>query len=231
MVRRWLIEAASDLLFELGGALGALLLKALMLSVRWRRAGLAADQSFINEDRAKLFAFWHGRQLMMPQLQSWLQRGRSPRAVYTMISAHRDGRLVARAVKYLKVDSVYGSSTRGGVGAAQRLIEEIQRGMHGAITPDGPRGPAQKVKAGVVKIAQKTGAPIIPVAWSARRRWEFKSWDRMILPKPFARGILAVGDPILVPAGLSPEDCRRCLQEVEEGINRVTRICDEYADS
>lgn len=110
-----------------------------------------------------IIAFWHRHLLLM--LHS---RYRRPIAV--LISQSKDGEAIARVFDYYDVESVRGSSTRGGSAALREMIRVAREGKNIAFTPDGPKGPAQVVKPGVVSAAQATGLPIIPIAFAAKKK-------------------------------------------------------------
>ncbi|MEX2109949.1 MAG: lysophospholipid acyltransferase family protein [Gemmatimonadaceae bacterium] len=146
----------------------------------------AARQPFI-------FSLWHGH--LLPLL--WLHKGEG---VSILISEHRDGELIARTAQWLGYGLIRGSTTRGAERALLSLVRELEAGREVAITPDGPRGPARKFAPGALIAAQRSGAPILPVAASADRAWRLGSWDRFVIPKPFARITVAYGDPTTVDA-------------------------------
>jgi lysophospholipid acyltransferase (LPLAT)-like uncharacterized protein len=131
-------------------------------------------------------------------------------------------------VRRFGIFSVAGSSSHGGLRAVSVLLAKLRQGSVIAMTPDGPRGPIYKVKSGVIKIAQRSGAPIYPVAIGAERKWVFGSWDRMILPKPFARTVIVMGEPYHVPSKLSEDEFNRCTVELEERLNQVTARADTF---
>jgi lysophospholipid acyltransferase (LPLAT)-like uncharacterized protein len=202
------------------GTLAAGLLGLLNSTFRWKRIGYAADHTFWADTGPKLVLFWHDTQLCMPAVYRLLKKDNpGMRRVFTLISAHADGRLIAWAVSLLGLDSVRGSSTRGGAEGALHLLEEAKKGSHVAITPDGPRGPRHKFKRGAVVLARRSRLPLVPVAVYPERRWEFGSWDRMFLPKPFARVVVNSTGPIMVPEDL-PDDqveafCDQMAQRLE----------------
>lgn len=142
--------------------------------------------------------------------------------MFALISEHGDGRIAAVAMRQLGISSVAGSSTRGGKEAAETLIKTIHDGNHVAITVDGPKGPIHKAKPGVVRIAQRTGAGILPAAAAAQSSWIFKSWDKMFLPKPFSRVTIRVGAPIFVPKELKEGEFEQHLALVESTLLRLT---------
>ena len=133
-----------------------------------------------------LFALWHGE--LLPLL--WHQRGRG---VAVVISEHRDGEIIARIAESLGYRTVRGSSSKGASRALLGLTRAIEGGADGAITPDGPRGPAHVFAPGAAVAAQRTGVPIVPIRASASRAWRLKSWDRFLVPKPFARVTVTMG--------------------------------------
>ncbi len=120
-----------------------------------------------------------------------------------LISEHRDGELVARAAQSLGYGLIRGSSTHGAERALISLVRELQSGHEVAITPDGPRGPSRTFAPGALIAAQRSDTFILPVAASADRAWRLRSWDRFMIPKPFAHVTVAYGTPTKVLATTS----------------------------
>jgi lysophospholipid acyltransferase (LPLAT)-like uncharacterized protein len=170
------------------GALGA-------LARTWRFRVLNAES--LRELRATrqplIFSLWHGH--LLPLL--WFHKREG---VSILISEHRDGEFIARTAQWLGYGLIRGSTTRGAERALLSLVRELEAGREVAITPDGPRGPARSFAPGALIAAQRSGAPILPVAASADRAWRLGSWDRFVIPKPFARITIAYGDPTTVDA-------------------------------
>ena len=140
-----------------------------------------------------IFAFWHGQ--LLPLL--YQHRGQG---VAILVSAHRDGELIARVAHRFGLRTVRGSTSRGGGRALLALVRELQQGGEVAVSPDGPRGPAERFAPGALVAAQRSGAHIVPVAAVADSAWRLKSWDRFMIPKPFARVTVAYGPPTRVLA-------------------------------
>src|SRR5437868_13713649 len=138
-----------------------------------------------------IYSLWHGH--LLPLL--WFHRNEG---VLVLISEHRDGELVARAAASLGFGLIRGSTTRGADRALISMARELQAGREVAITPDGPRGPANKFAPGALVAAPRSDAFIVPVAAIADRAWHLKSWDRFIIPTPFARITIASADPAKV---------------------------------
>ncbi|MDA8125768.1 MAG: lysophospholipid acyltransferase family protein [Deltaproteobacteria bacterium] len=112
-----------------------------------------------------------------------------------MISQSKDGDIIAEIAEKTGWHAVRGSSSRDGGRALKEMIEHLNHSGLAAHIVDGPRGPAGIVKAGVVSLARATGALVVPLYATADRAWYFKSWDRFMLPKPFARVTLRFGEP------------------------------------
>ena len=146
--------------------------------------------------RPFIFALWHGH--LLPLL--WHHRGQG---VLVLISEHRDGEVVARAAESLGYGLIRGSTTRGADRALISLVRELKSGHEVAITPDGPRGPAETFAPGALVAAQRSDSFILPVAASADRAWRLRSWDRFMIPKPFARVTVAYATPTKVSATTS----------------------------
>ncbi|MEO8909294.1 MAG: lysophospholipid acyltransferase family protein [Gemmatimonadaceae bacterium] len=140
-----------------------------------------------------IFSIWHGQLLV----GLWHHRHEG---VTVLISEHRDGEMVARAAQSLGYGLIRGSTTRGGGRALISLVRELRDGHEIAITPDGPRGPAGKFAPGALVAAQRSDVFILPVGVSASRSWRLRSWDRLMIPKPFARVTIAYGPPTKVDA-------------------------------
>jgi hypothetical protein len=139
-------------------------------------------------------AFWHERLPMMPML--WLKARQSPEGrsahnqVHVLVSQHRDGRFIGDVVSRFDLNVVLGSSSRGGAKGLRLLLNLLAGGDHIAITPDGPRGPRRVAAAGVAQLAALSGAPVLPCAAQTTRRWVAPTWDRMVVPLPFGRGVV-----------------------------------------
>ncbi len=140
-----------------------------------------------------IFAFWHAK--MLPLL--WQHRDEG---VAVLVSQHADGEIIARISEALGYRTVRGSTSRGGARALVEITRLLEQGIDVAFTPDGPRGPAHTIAPGVVYVAQRARMPIIPIAVSASRAWRLKTWDRFVIPKPFARVTIRYGDPHMVPS-------------------------------
>ena len=175
-------------------AAGVVLLRILAATWRFRVRHGEPLEMFMRQRTPFIFALPHGQ--LLPLL--WWHRGRG---ISVVISEHRDGELIAQVALRLGYRTVRGSTTRGAARALLGVIRELQDGHPVAFTPDGPRGPAGSFAPGTVVAAQRAGCPILPVAAGATRAWRLRSWDRFMIPKPFARVTVAYAEPSMVAAG------------------------------
>jgi lysophospholipid acyltransferase (LPLAT)-like uncharacterized protein len=157
-------------------------------------------------------AFWH-----YSFLYFFYYFRKAPAAV--MVSASKDGEYIARLAQLLGHVPVRGSSNRGGVKALREMIDLLQQGRNSAIVADGSQGPARRVQPGCILMASKSGKPIFPMAWAANRCLVFNSWDRTVVPLPFATLILHHGEPFYVPPALSSAQVEEYRVEMERRLN------------
>jgi len=183
---------------------------------RWRTIGI--EDALRHAYPPYIVAFWHGRILMMP----YLRPGNLPFRM--LISGHGDGQMIADAVKPLGIETISGSSRRGGADAMRKILKSLKEGYSVGITPDGPRGPRMRCKGAIADLAKMTGYPVVAVSYSAQRRILARSWDRFLVPLPFSRGVFIVGKPITVARDC---DSAAALDLLEQAINDVTHRADD----
>jgi hypothetical protein len=156
-----------------------------------------------------LVAFWHGDLIMQPFTYKHI---RPSGTIRTLISDHRDGETITKTVEFLGIGSIRGSSSKGGVKALLNAIKEIKNGVDIAITPDGPRGPRYSVADGIVAIAQKSGAKIVIFNSQPSKYWQFNSWDKFVIPKPFGKIDFFISEPLDI-GGLEMEEAKKLIKE------------------
>src|SRR6266536_1582021 len=195
--------------------------------------GLAATIRFEMEDRSGLlngaptgkiiFSIWHNR--LAPSLmmyRRYVVRFAPERRMAAMVSASRDGGMLARVLEHFSVQPVRGSSSRRGPQALREMISRAERGYDLAITPDGPRGPCYQVQDGVISTAQLTGLPIVPVSYHLNWKFRPKSWDRFQVPLPFARCRVRTGEVVRVPREATEAERETLRQRLEETMKAIT---------
>ncbi len=208
---------------SLVAGLAAALIAAVRITTRWQSVNAGVAQDAWAGKAPVIVAFWHNRLAMMPYC--W----RSRRPFHMLISAHPDGRLIAKAVAHFGIDAVAGSSRRGGAEALRALVRLARDGHSIGITPDGPRGPRMRIREGALALARLSGVPVVPAAVSVRRRVVLNTWDRLIVALPFSRGAMVWGNPIHVPRDADTAVVARLQAELERELNRVTAEADHLA--
>ena len=150
-----------------------------------------------------IFAIWHNRLLMLPRV---FDPCFPTRQSFGLISASRDGDLVSILIERSGYGTIRGSSSRKGVSALRQLVDTLAGGSNVLFTPDGPRGPVYEASQGVVFLAQKTGAPVVPIHMEYSSCWRLKSWDRFIVPHSFAKLRAIFGMPLRIAETQTPEE-------------------------
>lgn len=186
---------------ETAGAAGRILVTLLGLS--WRIRRLRPETGV--KTGSVLFASWHGVQL--PLIYTHRNMG-----IRILISRSSDGSIVSSICGKMGFKPVRGSSSRGGTEAARELMDSMIKGESGGITPDGPRGPARQVKRGVSLIPRRVNLPVVPLGVSAYPAIKLKSWDRFLVPLPFAAVTVAEGRPVL-PGECSKTTLKRAIDQ------------------
>lgn len=205
--------------YRVGGRAGALVLDGLFRTVSYDLLDAGHVEGLRARGRPCILVVWHGR--LLPS--AYLHRHQG---IVGLVSRSRDGEYIARVLRRWGYETVRGSSSRGGSAALRELVRLARAGRTIALTPDGPRGPRQKLKPGALAAAQATGLPVVPVAAGADRGWWIESWDRFLVPKPFARVRVAYGAPHVVPREAGPPELEACQRRLEEELNRLVEVVD-----
>lgn len=165
------------------------------------RIRVVNEQSYLaekNAGRPVVLVLWHGE--MLPLLYHHRNRG-----IAVLVSEHGDGEIIARILADFGFRLVRGSSSRGAARALVAVDRELKAGVDVGITPDGPRGPRHSVAPGALLAAHRAGVRLMPLAAASSAFWQLGSWDRFMIPKPFARVTIAYGDATPVDAPTSRE--------------------------
>ena len=201
-------------------AVGFRILQLWSLTLRYKiedRAGVVGKVTAQNY----IASLWHNRLLIFPFV---LRRFFPDRHGAALISASRDGELLADAIKRFGYDVVRGSSSRLGASAILQLSQTLASGRDVVITPDGPRGPAYELGPGVVFLAQKSGAAVVPVNIEYSSCWRLKSWDRFILPRPFAKVHVIIGSPHHIELSDTPEQFEAERQRLQQAMMALVEM-------
>jgi lysophospholipid acyltransferase (LPLAT)-like uncharacterized protein len=182
-----------------------------MLSATYRVRHVRAEN--IDHTPQYVLAFWHSQMLPL------LGKSRWKRPIAVMSSMSKDGDFSSSVLHWFGIRTARGSSTRGGSSALRAFLRFAREGSSLVFTPDGPRGPALEVKDGVIFAAQASGLPILPIAYGAKRYKLLRSWDRMVIPKPFTTGVIVYGEPMSVPRDANIEEWRT---KIADRLNELT---------
>jgi lysophospholipid acyltransferase (LPLAT)-like uncharacterized protein len=175
------------------------------------------------QDGASVWCFWH--RCLLPA--ACFFQGR-PRTVL-LISASFDGELIARTIERMGYETVRGSSSRAGAGGLRALASAVRDGATAVIPGDGPRGPRYLLKAGITKLAQQTQLPVNSFYLLPQRTWTLRSWDALMVPKPFSRVVMVWGRPVPPPESSDAEEYVRLA--VEGTLERLRGLAERHFSS
>lgn len=192
---------------------------SLTLRIRWD----SGKRVEVLPNEAAILCTWHNRlALSLIVYRRYLARMKEGHRMAAMVSASKDGGVLARVLEHFDAQPVRGSTSRRGPQALLELTSWAEKGYDLAITPDGPRGPCYVVQHGVIAVAQLTGLPIVPMSWQMKWKFCLKSWDRFQIPLPFSRGIVRRGKPIYISREASEQEREAARLELETELKRIT---------
>lgn len=224
--------AASRFVGGIASGLIAFYIWLVFRTSRWAYIGRRHADSLIERNEGFIVAFWHQRLLL-----GAVVRRETERRVYMLISTHRDGEIIAGAVRPFGVELIRGSAAnpkkkfknKSGAPALAQMIAALQGGDIVGFTPDGPRGPRGIAQPGVIRLAQLSGAPILPAAYSASPGRFLGTWDRFLLAFPFSRGCFVAGPPIRVPRDATPAQIEELRQILQNALSKAAARADRAA--
>ena len=197
------------------GVVFPLLIRAVGATLRFSVEGKEHWDEAARGGGLPIYTFWHDRIFA----GTYFFRGRR---IVIMTSRSFDGEYIARFIQRMGYGAVRGSSTRGGVGALVELTRLVRRGCPAGFSIDGPKGPRHVAKMGAVLLAKKTGQPVLPFGVNAERFWSLNSWDRMQIPKPFARVRVRFAPPIHVAPDADEAALARARDELQRALEEVS---------
>jgi lysophospholipid acyltransferase (LPLAT)-like uncharacterized protein len=181
-----------------------------------------------------ILSFWHNRLMMIPFITVLPKKKYPYYNFMTLASKHGDGRFVGRVMERFGLISVLGStkdkrkSTRGiSFSSLKQIIEGLKQGYSLGITPDGPRGPNQKINGDIVSIAKLTGAAIMPISYSCSRVKQLNTWDHFKIPLPFAKLYFHFDEKLIfVAKNIDDKAVEQLNYELAQRMNFIQEICD-----
>lgn len=195
----------------------SLLCRSLKINFRNREA----MDKLLSQNKNFVLAFWHGSML----IPWYINKDRNFSA---LVSRSKDGTLLDRVLSKWNYQVVRGSSNEGGSAALKSLVQIANSGRPIAITPDGPKGPCHKLKAGAVVVAKKAGIPLVLLGVGLKDKRTLRSWDKFEVPKFFTHVNLVFSDPICIDAELSYEETSRLIEECEQKLNELQKEAGKF---
>ena len=207
-------------------------LAKLILFLIWRTCrvvqiiGSEHGERLIEQKKTMIPCYWHQQHLFC----TWYMRQLIRRGVKIgfLISPSRDGEIPAKLARAWGGEVIRGSTTRTGAQAMRDMYTlVVKQGISPVSTSDGPQGPIHTFKIGDVLLSQFTQAPLLPLAYAAEKYWMLNSWDRFIVPKPFSRVVIAIGEPVSVAKGVVVEDLEPVRLQMENTLKELTLIAQD----
>jgi len=194
-------------------------------TTRWELERADHIQPIIEGGKGFIALTWHSRFMLLTA--AWKKKYQLP---YVLISRSRDGAIVAHASHFLGLKTIRGSAkkaakgdiaakAKGGAKASLDIVTALEKDGCIVVTPDGPRGPRQRLGDGPVRLARLTGVPLVPCTLAIRNRKQFNSWDKFVLPLPFGKGKVVWGTPVTVPADADERKIEHIRERIESEMN------------
>lgn len=195
-------------------------LKLVRATGRWEIRGWENVEHLAQAGKPALMCFWHGR--LIANIFLWPEGY----DLFQLSTAHRDGKLAGKTYARFGVTPLWLNS-QAPTEATRKLVKRLKAGAFCSITPDGPKGPRQRIQQSTLDIARLSGAPLIPVSSSGSRMKILDTWDNMQVPLPFGRGALVFGEPMEIPRKADAQTLEAIRQTMEQTLNAMTRDLDQ----
>lgn len=213
--------------YAIGKPLLRLIIFALTSTYRFEKVigSDIADRILADCDRAYVPVYWHGHQIAGSHLvRDWIRRGFKAGIV---VSASVDGEVPAAIARSWGAEVIRGSAQETGALVLRDAVELMKRGVSIVTMSDGPLGPKWQIKTGTVLVARMGNAPLVPIVCAASRAWTMNTWDSFMIPKPFARVVLAVGEPIEVPRTLPTSEFESVRDQAQAAMESLTTAAEK----
>lgn len=176
--------------------------------------------SKLKKKKKIIVIFWHNRLLMASFCWNYDNNFKM------LISGHRDGQLISNAVSHLGIETIRGSSNKNKMSSVKEILKNLKSSNVVGITPDGPRGPREKIKDGIISLIRKTDATVIPLSYSAKFKIKINSWDKFIFVTPFNKFVAVWGNALKYNVKKNPEEN---LKIIESELKRVTKLSENLS--
>ncbi len=191
-------------------------------SISWKLLKTNKSYNYTKKEPI-IFCTWHNRLYCGPYLLPT-----NKLVINALQSSHSDGMMTDVLFRLINMKIIYGSSKKKGASAFIKMIKAIENGESIAITPDGPKGPKEIVKDGIIKLAQTTGAPIVPLFWKVKNHKLLNSWDKFIIPYPFSKGVYIYGKPIYIQRKINEKKFFQIKNLIQKEFNMLTKEVENY---
>jgi len=200
--------------------LAAAYLRFVRFSGHWEMRDWHHIQSVLDQGKPVVLCFWHGR--LVAKIFGW---PKDAPPLHQLSTAHRDGKLAGKTYQRLGLTPIWLES-KSPTEATRKIVKILKSGGVCSLTPDGPKGPRQRMQMSAIDLARLGGAYLVPVSSSSSRVKTLNSWDRLQIPLPFSRGAFQMGEAIEVPRKASAEDLEAIRQRMEDSLNQITKDLD-----
>ena len=221
MKKKWFNQLVLKLIPTLGSIFSNLVGHTTKLQIV-APENLSNKKALFDWPQGVIYAMWHSRLLYFTYY------AKDKKAV-AMISESKDGEIITKTIQKMRIYAIRGSSSRAGKQALYQMVEVLRENAKVLMIPDGPRGPRYEAKHGVIRLAQLTGRPILPVSFSTTSGLFLPSWDRFLLPLPWGKAALVVDEPFFVPSQLNEEEFEQVRLSLQSKLRNLTeeadRIC------
>lgn len=205
---------------EFAGWIIAFYIKVCFNTSLWYLKNDEEITSTLKKNKRLVVIFWHNRLLMAPYCWNY------SKPFKMLISSHRDGKIISNAVAHLGIGTIKGSSNKNKISSAKEILTNLNMNNVVGITPDGPRGPKEKMKEGIVSLLKKTNATVIPLSYSAKFNFKLNSWDKFIFVTPFNKFVAVWGNAIEYN---NKKKLDENLQIIQDELNRVTKLSENLS--
>ena len=206
-----------ELTQKVAGLLIAYYLKICFQTSAWNIKNEIVINNLLNKKKKVIVCFWHSKLLMMVFCWNYSNKFKM------LISGHRDGKIISNAVSHFGIETISGSSRKNMISSLKQIISQLNQNNVVGITPDGPKGPKEKIKDGLVSLIKKTDAIIVPLTYSARFKITLNTWDNFLMVFPFNKFVAVWGDPINYDSNNTFEENKKKLQEEFERLEKLSK--------
>ena len=186
----------------------------------WLTKNSEIVEKLLKKNKSFMVCFWHNRLLMTVFCWKW------PHEFKMLISGHSDGKIISNAISNFGIQTISGSARKNNVSSLKEILKQINDNSIIGITPDGPKGPNEEVKIGLISLLKKTNVPVLPLSYSAKFKFKLKTWDKFIFVTPFNKFVAVWGNPLQFDKNKTLAENKLIL---EKEMKRVTMLSDNLS--